>query len=242
MASTVVVTAVLSVGSTVRSADAGGFGIPEIGVRRTAMASIIGRPDDPSAIYHNPAGLVLQGGWQLYVSCGLSLLDTEFQLRPWAESDRFLGASAGDDGYYTRVKPSRAFGVIPMLAATAEILPGRLVLGAAIYVGNATGAAFEESAVTRYHLIDGYVVAPQAVVSGAYRINDAISLGASVGVIHLRVHGKRNVFPVFMGNDLSTVIGTRAELELDGSGWAPTWMIGAFGRPHPRVTWGATVT
>jgi long-subunit fatty acid transport protein len=29
---------------------------------------------------------------------------------------------------------------------------------------------------------------------------------------------------------------------IDGTGWAPAWMIGAFGRPHPRVTWGATVT
>ena len=28
---------------------------------------------------------------------------------------------------------------------------------------------------------------------------------------------------------------------LDGSGWAPTWSVGAFGQPHPRVTWGATI-
>src|SRR5512147_521796 len=123
-------------------AHAGGFGIPEIGVRRTAMASIIGRPDDPSAIYHNPAGLVLQPGWQLYASFGLSLLDTEFRLAPWDQSERFLGVSPESDGYYAAVQPSRALGVIPMIAATAEVLPGRLVLGAAVYVGNATGAAF----------------------------------------------------------------------------------------------------
>src|SRR5215475_14705458 len=92
-------------------ARAGGFGIPEIGVRRTAMGSIIGRPDDPSAIYHNPAGLVLQHGWQLYASFGLSLLDTEFQLAPWDQSDRFLGVSPGPDGYYAPVQPARAYGV-----------------------------------------------------------------------------------------------------------------------------------
>lgn len=232
----------LSTAVVAHAAHAGGFGIPEVGVRRTAMASIIGRPDDPSAIYHNPAGLVLQHGVELYASFGLSLLDTEFRLAPWDQSDRFLGVSPQSDGYYGKVTPSRALGVIPMIAATAEVLPGRLVLGAAVYVGNATGAAFDASAVTRYHLIDGYVVAPQAVLAGAYRITDAISVGASVGVVNVRVHGKRDVFPIVMGTDVSKLVGTRPELVLDGSGWAPTWMIAAFGHPLPRVTWGATVT
>ena len=233
------------------SARAGGFGIPEIGVRRTAMGSIIGRPDDPSAIYHNPAGLVLQHGWQLYASFGLSLLDTELRLAPWDQSDRFLGVSPEADGYYATVRPRRAFGVIPMIAATAEILPGRLVVGAAVYVGNATGAAFSESATTRYHLIDAYVVAPQGMAAAAYQLGETISLGASLGVVNVRVHEKRDVFPIIMGKDemgkdvsmdISFIGGARPQLVLDGNGWAPAWMIGAFGRPHPRVTWGAAVT
>ncbi len=221
---------------------AGGFGIPDIGVRRTAMASIIGRPDDASAIYHNPAGLTLQHGWQLYLSTGVILIDTEFQLHSWDDSDRFLGTTPDADGYYAPVKPSRAMGVVPMLAVTGEIIPDRLVLGASIYVGNAQGAAFERESVTRYHLIDGYVIAPQAVVAGSYRVTDTLSLGASVGVLDMRIHGRREVFPIIDGMDLSSLTGARPELVLDGSGWAPTWMVAAFGRPHPRVTWGATLT
>jgi long-subunit fatty acid transport protein len=224
------------------AAQAGGFGIPEIGVRRTGMATIIGRPDDASAIYHNPAGLILQHDAGLYLSMGLSLLDTEFRLQPWDQSDRFLDAQPESDGYYAPVKPTRAMGVIPMLAATYEILPDKLVAGAAIYVGNATGAKFAESSVTRYHLIDGYVVAPQAVLAASYRVHPTLSLGASAGVLNLRVHGKREVYPILNGMDVSGITGTRPELELDGEGWAPTWMIGAFGQPHPRITWGATIT
>ncbi len=223
-------------------ARAGGFGIPEIGVRRTAMATIIGRPDDLSAIYHNPAGLVLQRGLSLYVSMGLSLLDTELRLQPWPESDRLLGAGPEADGYYAPVRPSRAMGVIPMLAAAYEVLPGRLVVGAGVYVGNATGAAFDAGGVTRYHLIDGYVVAPQAVASAAYRLTGSLSVGASAGVIHLRVHGKREIYPIINGMDQSLVIGSHPELELDGRGWAPTWTVAAFGQPHPRISWGATIT
>ncbi|HEY5928640.1 MAG TPA: outer membrane protein transport protein [Kofleriaceae bacterium] len=222
--------------------EAGGFGIPEIGVRRTAMGAVIGRPDEPAAIYHNPAGLVLQPGWRVYLSMGLAVVRTEFQLRAWPESDRFLGISADPDGYYDPVQPSRAMGVIPMLAATGEILPGKLVLGAALYVGNAQGAAFSREDVTRYHLIDGYVIAPQAVIAAAYRINDAISVGGSAGVLNVRIHGRREVFPIVDGMDVSSITGTRPELVLDGEAWAPSWMLGAFGQPHPRVSWGATLT
>jgi long-subunit fatty acid transport protein len=223
-------------------AHAGGFGIPDIGVRRTAMASIIGRPDDASAIYHNPAGLILQPGWHLYLSTGLFLISTEFELHQWDQSDRFLGTTAGPDGYYPAVKPSRAMGVLPMLAVTGEILPGKLVLGGALYVGNAQGAAFAQSAVTRYHMIDGYVVAPQAVVAAAYRLTDTLSLGGSLGVLNVRIHGHREVFPIVEGTDISTFAGTHPELTLDGSGWAPSWQLAAFGQPHPRVSWGATLT
>ena len=88
-------------------AHAGGFGIPEIGVRRTAMGAVIGRPDELSSLYHNPAGLVLEDRWRIYMSTGLSLLGTEFQLQPWDRSDEFLGTMPQSDGYYAPVKPSR---------------------------------------------------------------------------------------------------------------------------------------
>ena len=221
------------------SAYAGGFGIPEIGVRRTSMGAVIGRPDELSALYHNPAGLVLADEWRVYLSAGLSLLDTEFELQSWDRSDEFLGVSPEANGYYAPVKPSRAMGVIPMLAAGGPIMD-KLYAGAALYVGNATGAAFEEGAVTHYHLIDGYVVAPQFVVGAAYQLRDDLALAATAGVINLRVHGKRYVFPIIDGNDISSLAGTKPELVLDGSGWAPTWSLAAFGKPHPRVTWGAT--
>ncbi len=221
-------------------ARAGGFGIPEIGVRRTAMGAVIGRPDELSALYHNPAGLVLADEWRLYVSGGLSLLSTEFELAPWDRSNELLGATPEATGYYAPVKPSRAMGVVPMLAAGGHVWD-KLYAGAALFVGNATGAAFDEGAVTHYHLIDGYVVAPQLVVAAAYKLRDNLALAASAGVINMRVHGKRYVFPIIDGNDISSLAGTKPLLVLDGSAWAPTWNVSAFGSPHPRVTWGAMV-
>src|SRR5512140_3988604 len=175
------------------SAHAGGFGIPDIGVRRTGMGAVIGRPDEGAAIYHNPAGLVLQHGWHLYLSAGLAVVRSESQLQPWGDSDRFLGTTPGADGYYAPVHPDRAMGVIPMLAVTGEILPGKLVLGGGVYVANAQGAFFKADDVTRYHLIDGYVVAPQAVIAASYQLADTIAVGGSVGVLNVRIHGRRDV-------------------------------------------------
>ena len=224
---------------TAGSAAAGGFGIPEVGVRRTAMATIVGRPDDASAIYHNPAGLILQPGVGIYTAFGLALLDVSLDVKPWPGSDELLGATPTADGYYPTIEPTRAFGVVPMLAVTGELIPNRLVIGGAAYVGNASGAAFEDDSVTRYHMIDGYVVAPQVVASAAYRIAPSLTLGATAGVAYVRVHQRREVWPD--SSFIQSAIGSHAELVLDGSGWAPTWTVGAFGQPHPKVTWGATL-
>ena len=41
---------------------AGGFTIIEVGSQKTGMMTGIGKPDDLSAVYHNPAGLADQHG------------------------------------------------------------------------------------------------------------------------------------------------------------------------------------
>jgi len=234
------VVVLLALAHVARTAHAGGFGIPEIGIRETAMGAVIGRPDDGSAIYHNPAGLVLLPGVQLYLSTGLALPRTTLRLAPWDQSDRYLGAPEAD-GYYASITPSRAFAVIPMLAVTAELLPHRLYAGLGLYVANATGAAFRENSLARYHLIEGYIVAPQLMGAIAYQLRPDIALGASLGAVNMRVHGRRYIFPVIEGNDVSSIIGSQAEVTLDGTAWAPAWTIGAYGSPHPRVTWGAAI-
>ena len=222
-------------------ASAGGFAVPELGARRTGMAAVIGRPDEPAAVLHNPAGLVLLPGTHLYISMGVSLLDTSFRLRPWQDSDRFVEQPVDADGYYPETEPTRAFGVLPMLVATTEVLPGRLYTALALYVGNATGSAFDEDAPTRYHLIDGYVVAPLGSLSAAFRATDWLSVGGSLGLMNVRIHGRRHIFPVLDGTDVSGFLGRRAELVIDGSDWMPTWTLGALVTPHPRVTAGAGV-
>ncbi len=221
------------------NAEAGGFGIPEYGVRRTAMAAVIGRPDEPTCLFHNPAGLTLQRGWRVYVSGTGGLIVTDFRIQAWDQSDRFLGPPEAD-GYYPTVKPKRAYGAAPMIAATGQI-NDRLVLGLGMYVSNAAGANFDRESYARYHLIDGYIVAPQLVLGAGYQVNDWLSVGATAGVLYMKLKGRRELFPVYMGTDLSNIAGTRPLLELEGSDIAPAWSAAVYGRPHPNFTFGATV-
>jgi long-subunit fatty acid transport protein len=214
------------------------------------MGAVIGRPDEPAAVFHNPAGLALLPGVHLYVSMGGALLLTDFQLQPWDRSEEVItDIQVGADGYYPTVRPTRAAAVIPMLVATYEALPDRLYLALSSYVTNATGAAFAEDAVTRYHLMDGYVVSPLVQLSAAYRIDDTVAVGAGVGALNVRVHGKRNVYPFLdLDNDPSTpasdfrnLLGTRPELTLDGSDWKLAWNAGVLVTPTPKLSLGAAV-
>lgn len=222
-------------------AEAGGFGIPEMGVRRTGMAAVIGRPDEPAAVAHNPAGLSLLSGTRLYLSMGLAAIDSEFRLAPWPDSERFVEQDVEADGRYPTTEPSRAFGVIPMLVATTELIEDRLHVAGAMYVSNATGSAFDENAVTRYHLIDGYIVAPQVSVLASYKVHPTLAVAAGAGLMHIRVHGRRHLFPIINGTDASAFIGTRTELLIDGRDNVPTWNGGLLYSPHRRVSLGASI-
>jgi len=227
-------------------AEAGGFGIPEVGARRTGMAAVVGRPDEPSSIFHNPAGLTLLPGIHLYATFGLSLIDTEFKLRPYQDSDRFIDAPVDADGYYPTTRPTRAVGAIPMITLSAEILPKKLFAAIGAYVSNGTGAQFSENDVTRYHLIDGYIISPTVTGVLAYQLTPKLAIGAGAGVMNVRIHGKRYFFPIITGpsgqrQDLSGLAGTKPELVIDGQDWAFTWNAGVFARPLPKLTVGATV-
>ncbi len=226
---------------TATPARAGGFGIPEVGVRRTGMAAVVGRPDEPSAVFHNPAGLTLLPGVRVYATFGLAVLTTEFKLRPWDQSDRWIDAPVDANGYYPTTRPTRAIGAIPMLTASAEILPGKLWGAVAAYVSNGTGAQFAETDVTRYHLIDGYIVSPTLTAVAAYQINRKLSVGLGAGMMNVRVHGKRHLFPIVNGIDAERLLGSNAELVIDGEDWKFTWNAGVLARPIPKLTLGATV-
>jgi hypothetical protein len=70
-------------------ATAGGFSNLDFGIRRMGMFAVTAKPDDGTAIFHNPAGMTLQKGTIFYHSqswfvagLGFRMYDSEGKLRP----------------------------------------------------------------------------------------------------------------------------------------------------------------
>lgn len=227
--------------ASARPAGAGGYVITEVGNRRTAMAAVVGRPDDASAVVHNPAGLALLTGTRLAVSIGGAAIRTRFRLAAWPDSSELLMVEPNEDGYYAPVGPNRAAAAVPFVAATAELWRGRVFAAVSAHVSNATGSAFDSDAVTRYHLIEGYLIVPVASVSLAYRFGDRGSVGLTAGRANPRLRARRNVYPRIDGNDVSGIIGSSPLLSVDGSDWVTTWGVGALVWPTPRISIGGSL-
>ena len=220
---------------------AGGFASPEIGVRRTAMGAVIGRPDEPAAVYHNPAGITLLEGTNLYVSFGVAALQSKMALRPWEGSDRFITQPVDAAGYYPSASPKLALGIIPMIVGTTTLFRDRLFGALSFYVPNGIGSMLSEDGVTRYHLVTGYLVTGLWSGTLAWKPFPWLSVGAGVGAMYVLIYGRRYVYPIFNGEDYSNFLGSKTELTMKGSDVAPSWTCGLLVRPDRRVSIGATL-
>jgi long-chain fatty acid transport protein len=219
-------------------AYAGGFAIPDLGMRKNGMGAVIGRPDDLSAVYHNPAGLVLSQGSNFYLSLGLAFLSTDFRLKPWEGSERFITEPVDAQGYYPNTKPTSAFGAVPVIAVSTNLWSEKLVGAISMSIPNAIGGAFEENSLARYHLIDSYIVAGYGTLSLAYQPIPQFAIGVGFSILYVRVHARRKFFPVIDGVDLSGLFGGNSELELSGDGLVPGWNLGILIRPVPSLSIG----
>ncbi len=175
------------------TARAGGFEIVDVGARETGMGAEIGRPDEPAAVYHNPAGLTLLPGLHLFISAGGSIPESTLQLRPWAGSSEFIDAPVSAQGFYPAAQPS-AFAVIPMVVISDELLKDKL-----------------------WAAISAYAVAGNAGLTVAYKPERHVSIGLSANVIYVQTAVDKDLYPVLDGTDFSGLIGQNPGLNLNGN-------------------------
>ena len=242
-----------ALGGGVPVAYAGGFAIPDAGGRKTGMEAVVGRPDELSAVFHNPAGLALQPGTRLYLASGLAFIRTNIRIRPWGcdatscESSRFITHPVDGAGFYPEAEPTRSFGAIPFFVASTSFFSDRLVAALSLYVPDAIGAGFAADGPQRYHLIDSLLVAGFSSFSLAYRINRYVQVGAGVSVLYVHVDGSRKFYPMVdnattgQRDDFSGLIGDNAELQIDGSDVVPGWNFGLLVWPHRTLSIGLAV-
>jgi long-chain fatty acid transport protein len=110
-----------------RLSRAGGFYVPEVGPRAVGLAGAMTANDaDPSAIFHNPAGLVGVLGTQVQAASGMFFPDVSFFRRPLTDP------SSGETVRFDRVDNTNPLIVAPYLGASTT-LGATLTAGVAIY-------------------------------------------------------------------------------------------------------------
>lgn len=208
--------------------SAGGFSIPDIGTRRTGMFAVMGKPDDVSAIFHNPAGMTLLEGTHFYyfqlvflIDLGMRLYDSNGLLHP--------------QDY--ELEPTYNFGALPFLGIQTDWGTKRLRTGVALYVPNAIGSLLPDDEPTRYHATQVLFLASRATGAVAWELNRYFSVGASLHLLFTYMTAGRIMNPQVLANpdrrfDPVEVTGPfDSELKLEGKGFSWAWDVGVLFRP-----------
>jgi long-subunit fatty acid transport protein len=210
---------------------AGGFSNPDMGGRRMGMLSVMGKPDDVTAIFHNPAGMILLEGTQLYhsqswffIDLGMRLYDSEGNLHPDKE-----------------IAPDWNVGWLPFIGATTDFGTERFRLGGAVYAPNAYGAKLPVDSPTRYHATEALFLASRASLAAAWRFTDELTVGASADLIYVHLMAKRYMNPSVLSDpdnrfgDLDALSATDSLLDISGNDITWAWNFSLLFQPTERL-------
>ncbi len=202
--------------------SAGGFSSLDFGSRRLGMMAVVGKPDDLTALFHNPAGLTLLHGWQFYHGQTWIIGDTQFKMY-----DSHGELQPADH----TISPNWNVGVLPFLAVASDLGSDRFRLGLSVYAPNGFGASLPEDEPTRYHLANALFISGRASITGAVEVTRRLSIGASASLIcnYLKARKAMNAL-VFQDPDnrflpYDEISSSDAWLDLDGLGWS--WALDA---------------
>lgn len=232
------------------------------------MLSNLGRPDEPTALMHNPAGLADQPGVQLYLFLSPTFLSFDMSMEA-LDAKRFPDinpAGCGNpgaapcpwpidgEGYYTqKIQPEKYFGILPYLGVTTDlsfISPSAqdVVVSLALYAPNFYGAYFPQDAPTAYGFIEGMFMVGAATAGVGWRIHRTISVGASISYhyMQLSLSKKLSMADVLTKRgEEPEIVGILAQqalgdlrLEFSGVDHGVGWGLGALISPLPWLHFG----
>jgi long-chain fatty acid transport protein len=164
------------------SALGAGFQLNEMSARGTAMGNaLVANPDDASAVFFNPAGMVEVPGTA--VSAGVTLVRPSMDV-----------STLGADGWKT-TENDVTWWTLPSLFSTFQ-LSEDFWAGIGIYVPFGLGSQFSPSWVGRYSNYDTVITSFNLNPSVAWRISDRLSVGAGLVVNFTEFQVKRKVPPM----------------------------------------------
>ena len=220
-----IVTAIfLAFPSPVFAVGSSGFENASFSARSLAQGNAVAaRPEDPSTMMFNPAGLLELPGVQ--TNLGLEMLDFRVFHR-----NRVTGDHNQNRGRLL---------LIPSLYLTAnpgELLDNRVAFGLGVNAPFGLTSYFPTIGMGRYTGWENYLQMAATTLSGAVKITDQLSIGAGATNYWAYKYGQKLNYP--NANILSTpgLRDGRADLTTNGFGWG--WNIGILAKPSPKHRFG----
>jgi len=158
----------------VDQAAAGGISLYEVGTADVGLASAGygARAQDASTVLTNPAGMTRLAGTQVLAAAQLLYGDVDFS--PGSGTSRALGSNDGGNpiGWF----PGGSFFI------THQVSP-ELTLGFGTAGNFGLAVKYDSSWVGRYYGQEGTLIGMSLLPSIAYKVNDRLSLGATVNAM-----------------------------------------------------------
>lgn len=178
------------------AATAGGFYLPEVGARATALAAGGAAHNvDPSAVVHNPAGMAGQRGTRIELSGLLALPSIHYFKRP--VTDPATGETLAFDGVTNEGPPA----IVPFLAAQTDLIGHGVLIGLAVHAPFGAHLEYPEDGSQR-HVVTS--LALRTIFAGpavTFWITDELSIGATLDYVFsdLAIH-QRNALQFVTGD------------------------------------------
>jgi long-chain fatty acid transport protein len=203
------------------NAPAGGlylneFGTPSMGASGAGVNAIA---NDASTAFHNMAGMVRLKRTELMITGGLALVDVKFD----AASD--TPVPGGDGGNAGSLAP--LLGTFLVHQVSDDVWAGLSVVSV-----SAALLDFKDDWAGRYQVKDIDIFTISMIPSVAVRMDDGLSLGASLNVLYGKLEQTLAAPPP----------GGKGEVELDGDDWQVGFSLGALYEVNERTRLGLIYT
>jgi long-chain fatty acid transport protein len=203
----------VSIGSNAR---ASGVSKPVlIGPKAIGMAgAFVGVADDPTAIYHNPAGITQLEGHRFELGMDALITDTDY-----------TPPGGVTESAETEFLPVPQFGYVTDIARPIS-------LGLGVFFPHGNGGTFPTASAVAGNPLEGRIYSMEISPTVAFEVFKGLSLGASLRIIRVSSSLKEQLFPLGAGFDTLD--------DLDVSGWELGAAGSVFYKPCRYFAAGAT--
>jgi long-subunit fatty acid transport protein len=203
--------------------------------RAASRLAFVGYPDDTSAIYHNPAGLMLFSGYRIELAGTGIYSGTRYQryegtYSPYNKDTRLTRAPS-DATLSDAVKPDPPLGVLPFFGMSGDFGLENWRFGLGIYSPhNATGN-FPEDGAQRFQVITGTIFTLFIMPTVAWQPIPQLSIGAQIGPTFAKIGYTRAQ---------EVLAGDPALVDVQASAWSFAWGVGLLYRPIKQLSIGVS--